>query len=366
MGVVTRSRALVGGHEIALKRIPADLMQASKKERTLEEVVVHSRVTKAKVPCVSRLVSHHIEKDGSLVLAIEFLDGQDLAGRRLREEDTRRVLFSILTGLSGCHRLGVIHRDMKPENVILTNDGRTRIIDFGVALDTNRGDKRFGYGHWHMGTLRTTAPEGIMCPCSVHSQSTYAHSYGPALDVWATGVTAAELYLGESPFKYGACTCCLGPRPRVLPQPFSNIRDAQLAYEIHHVPFADRIANHQEKWAGLSADGKELILSLLERDPSRRPSAEEALRHRWFAGLANPGADTPLPPVISIWRDLYRKAAEDAAATAEALSADVSMDCNGSTDACLKTAEENDDEDLEQRGHEASHKRRRAMDETEA
>ena len=304
MGVVTRSRALVGGHAVALKTIAAELMQPRKQERTLEEVVVHTRLTKANVPCVSRLVSHHIEKDGSLVLAIEYLSGKDLAGRRLNEDETRRVVHSILTGLSGCHKLGVVHRDMKPENVILTDDGRTRIIDFGVALDINRGEKRFGYGHWHMGTLRTTAPEGIQCPCSVHFQSTHDHIYGAALDLWSTGVTAVELILGESPFKSGACNCCVGSRPRVLPQPFSNLRDAQLAYEIHHVPFSDRIANHPEKYDALSADGKDLILSLLERNPARRPSADEALRHKWFNGLMNPGVDTPLPPVVSIWRDI--------------------------------------------------------------
>lgn len=361
MGVVTRSRALVGGHAVALKTIDAELMQPRKKERTLEEVVVHTRLTKANVPCVARLVSHHIEKDGSLVLAIEYLSGSDLSGRRLNEDATRRVVHSILTGLSGCHKLGVVHRDMKPENVILTDDGRTRIIDFGVALDVNRGEKRFGYGHWHMGTLRTTAPEGIQCPCSVHFQSTHDHKYDYALDLWSTGITAVELILGESPFKNGACKCCVGSRPRVLPQPFSNLRDAQLAYEIHHVPFSDRIANHPEKYDALSADGKDLLLSLLERDPARRPSAAEALRHKWFNGLTNPGADTPLPPVVSIWRFIYSQAAADAAAAAAPLRADASMDCDDATEACGETADVNEnDEDYERRPESrASHKRPR-------
>lgn len=131
------------------------------------------------------------EEDGHPFLALEFLPGGSLAARvsdgPLRLEETLRVVAEVAAGLDALHRAGIVHRDVKPSNVMLREDGSAALTDFGLAkgaaytLLTRPGQV--------LGTLDYLAPELVR-----GGEAT------PASDVYALGCVAFECLAGHAPF----------------------------------------------------------------------------------------------------------------------------------------------------------------------
>jgi serine/threonine-protein kinase len=96
------------------------------------------------------------------------------------------VVASVLAGLSALHRAGIIHRDVKPENIILANDGRIKVTDFGLARPASMTQ---AFGSPLLGTVAYISPEALRGQ-SVDSRS----------DVYAVGVVLFELLTGQQPF----------------------------------------------------------------------------------------------------------------------------------------------------------------------
>jgi len=131
------------------------------------------------------------EEDGHPFLALEFLPGGSLAARvsdgPLRLEETLRVVAEVAAGLDALHRAGIVHRDVKPSNVMLREDGSAALTDFGLAkgaaytLLTRPGQV--------LGTLDYLAPELVR-----GGEAT------PASDMYALGCVAFECLAGHAPF----------------------------------------------------------------------------------------------------------------------------------------------------------------------
>lgn len=127
------------------------------------------------------------EQSGEAVLAMEFVDGVSL--RRVIEhtgatspESALAVLKGSLLGLQRAHTAGVVHRDYKPENVMLTRDGDSKLLDFGVAVPA-------GGTTWRAGTPDYMAPE-----------QWEGAAVSPSTDVYAATVTFYELLVGRRPY----------------------------------------------------------------------------------------------------------------------------------------------------------------------
>jgi eukaryotic-like serine/threonine-protein kinase len=126
-----------------------------------------------------------------LYLAMEYVPGRTLRSL-LRERGLMRpdaalnIMDPILSGLAAAHAAGIVHRDVKPENVLLTADGRVKVVDFGLArAQTAAANTRSGLV---IGTVAYIAPE------QVKSQATDART-----DVYAAGVLLFELLTGRQP-----------------------------------------------------------------------------------------------------------------------------------------------------------------------
>src|SRR5687767_3409119 len=132
-------------------------------ERFLREARI---ATKVQHPNVATLHDFASLPDGSHYMVWEFIDGENLA-QRLRTRGTLpprqaiRIIIQALHGLEAIHRAGIIHRDISPENVMLTSDDTAKIIDLGVAkLDdpTESAATRTGI---FVGKLRYASPEQL-------------------------------------------------------------------------------------------------------------------------------------------------------------------------------------------------------------
>ncbi len=132
-------------------------------------------------------------QDGELAyLVMEYLPGITLREllkeqRRLSVSQAVTIMDGVLSGLAAAHRAGIVHRDVKPENVLLAEDGRIKIGDFGLARATTANTAT---GQQLMGTIAYLAPE-LVTRGTADARS----------DIYALGIMLYEMLVGEQPFR---------------------------------------------------------------------------------------------------------------------------------------------------------------------
>jgi len=134
------------------------------------------------------------EADETAYIVMEFVEGQSLkekldAKERFPTSETVRILEQVLAGLQFSHDKGVIHRDIKPGNVMMTTDGQVKLADFGIARIESSVMTQAGT---MLGTPAYMSPEQLMAQ-TVDSRS----------DIYSTGVMLYQLLTGERPFEGG-------------------------------------------------------------------------------------------------------------------------------------------------------------------
>jgi formylglycine-generating enzyme required for sulfatase activity/tRNA A-37 threonylcarbamoyl transferase component Bud32 len=132
--------------------------------------------------------------DGLLYLALEFVDGGDVAAAvkrqgRLPLDEALRLMCACAEGMIALHAAGLVHRDLKPANIFLTRDGQPKIGDFGLARQVSGGDRMTVTGaSW--GTPSFMAPEQIVGAADVDHRA----------DIYALGATFYAVLTGREPF----------------------------------------------------------------------------------------------------------------------------------------------------------------------
>jgi hypothetical protein len=192
MGLVyaCRHRELQG-HLFALKVLFPEVAQDKvASQRFMNEVVASYSVSH---PNVVR--AYEYIRDGDLVAyAMEYVGGGDLADRLGNRDqlppiqETVRLLSQMCLGVQAIHRAGIVHRDMKPENILISKEGQIKIADFGIAR-MGHGPKLTEHGGV-VGTIDYVSPE-YMLNAQVDWRS----------DIYALGILAYEMVTGESPFR---------------------------------------------------------------------------------------------------------------------------------------------------------------------
>ncbi len=190
MGEVYRATDLTLGQSVALKFLPA-LSGGDPRwlERFHNEVRIARQVSH---PNVCRVYDIG-EAEGLVFLSMEYVDGEDLSTLlrrigRLPSEKATEIARKICAGLAAAHDRGVIHRDLKPHNVMLNKRGEVLICDFGLAALPDQIDP----SEFRQGTPAYMAPEQIK-GIGVTAQS----------DIYALGLVLYELYTGKRPYTGG-------------------------------------------------------------------------------------------------------------------------------------------------------------------
>ncbi|MFT4211068.1 MAG: Stk1 family PASTA domain-containing Ser/Thr kinase [Microbacterium sp.] len=202
----------------------------------------------------ARLADPHVvnvfdqgQDDDMAYLVMEYLPGITLRElmreqRRLSVPQTITIMDAILSGLAAAHRAGIVHRDVKPENVLLAEDGRIKIGDFGLARATTANTAS---GQMLLGTIAYLAPE-LVTRGSADARS----------DIYALGIMLYEMLTGEQPYK--------GEQPM------------QIAYQ--HA--TDSVPRPSAKNPGVPEQLDELVLWATERSPDGRPVDADAMLTR--------------------------------------------------------------------------------------
>jgi serine/threonine protein kinase len=233
-----------GGAEVAIKILSLRDMyrrrfsSSVKREINIMKSLDHPNIVKL----------HKVLKGGSrLYLVCEYVAGGDLFDRissagRLDEATARKYFNQIADALAFCHAVGISHRDVKPENCMVTAGDDIKITDFGLS---NMNSERYGDVFVSVcGTPNYCAPE-------VLSRVKY---HGPMVDVWSLGVLLYVMLVGCLPFD-----------------------DALLVDLIEHI----NEGTYSIPRDVLSADAIDLIGKILVVDPERRITLAEVRMHPW-------------------------------------------------------------------------------------
>ena len=199
MGVVYRAYDEQLHRDIALKVLPAELLRdPNARARLRREAQTAAALNHPNVCAVYEVA----EADGVLYIAMEFVKGctlRDLAKEGLPHDVWIKYAIQVADALAHAHSLGILHRDIKTSNVMISSDGRAKVVDFGLAkhmqeddLDMTRSSLTVDRPGGFVGTLAYAAPE-ILQGQSPDSRS----------DVWSLGVLLFEMLTGTRPFKGG-------------------------------------------------------------------------------------------------------------------------------------------------------------------
>ncbi|MEU5435271.1 serine/threonine-protein kinase [Streptomyces sp. NPDC020719] len=244
MGKVWRAHDEVLHRTVAVKELTAALYVAEADRvvlhaRTQKEARAAARITHPGVVTVHDVLDH----DNRPWIVMQYVDGPSLADAvkasetgRIEAREAARIGLHVLGALRAAHAAGVLHRDVKPGNVLLARDARVLLTDFGIAAI--EGDSTITRTGELVGSIDYLAPERVR-----------GGQPGPASDLWSLGATLYTAVQGESPFRRSS--------------PISTMQ---------------AVVNEEPPPATHAGALAPVITALLRKDPDDRPSAEEAER----------------------------------------------------------------------------------------
>jgi len=281
MGAVYRARDREVNRMVALKVIRPDLAgDRAILDRFKQELVLSHQVTHKNVVRIYDLG----DADGIKFITMEYIEGQDLRSLIVQQkifppEEAVEIMRQVCRALEAAHAVGVIHRDLKPQNIMRDKQGRVVVMDFGLArlLDSHDGMTQTGA---IVGTMEYMSPEqGLGMPLDERS------------DLFAVGLIFYELLTGKMPYKANSALASLLKRtheravpvsehsssvPHALSDIVGKCLEPKLEDRYQHV---GEILTDLEAWQGGRA------AATLNFPSSSRPWGQTIPWH-WIGGLA--------------------------------------------------------------------------------
>ena len=261
---VAQDRAL--GRRVAVKVLTREVAAEIKTERFRLEIQLAAKLQHPHI--VPLLQSGDI--GGILYYTMPFVEGESLRERISRDgalpiPDAIRILRQVASAISYAHKNGVVHRDIKPDNVMLA-DEFALVMDFGVARalsasTTTGGDQRLTSSGVALGTPAYMAPEQALADPDIDHRA----------DIYAFGILAYEVLTGLPPFKGGSAQATLAAHVVQPPEPIETRR------------------------AGIPPSVAALVMKSIEKKPSDRPQTAGDLLPIFDAALTSSPSDQLSP-----------------------------------------------------------------------
>jgi serine/threonine protein kinase len=263
---VYRARHSLLRRPVAIKLLSPEMTNETNTARFEHEVQMTSQLTH---PNTVAIYDYGRTPEGLFYFAMEYLGGIDLDQlvRQFGAQPEGRVIHilrQVCGSLSEAHRIGLIHRDVKPANIILTRRGGVcdlvKVLDFGLVKAVNRAAAGGMKANAVVGTPHFMSPEAVEKPETVDSRG----------DLYSLGAVGYWLLTGKTLFDHDTVEELL----------VGQIKDSPL-------PPSERLGKP------LSPDLADLIMQCLAKQPGQRPPSAEALEQA-LAGCVSAGAWTPL------------------------------------------------------------------------
>jgi serine/threonine protein kinase/tetratricopeptide (TPR) repeat protein len=213
MGVIYKAQDTKLDRDVALKFLPSELTRdAEAKERFIHEAKTASALDH---PNICNIHEIGETEDGQLFIAMACYDGETLKSRighgQLPIDECIDIGIQIGQGLQKAHEKGIVHRDVKPANIIVTNDGVAKILDFGLAKLA--GQARLTKAGSTLGTAAYMSPEQAR-----------GEEVDVRTDIWSLGVVLYEVLTQRLPFKGDHEMAIVYSILNVEPEPINNLR----------------------------------------------------------------------------------------------------------------------------------------------
>jgi len=273
-GVVYKAKDKQTDELVALKRIRLEVEDEGIPSTTLREISV---LRQLKHPAIVELTDV-VQSEGRLYLVFEFVEKDlkkyfEACEGPLPPQLVKSYAYQLMKGVEYCHIRGVMHRDLKPQNILVSRDGRLKIADFGLARAFVPPIRPFTH---EVVTLWYRAPE-ILLGCK---------TYALPVDMWSVGAIIAEMVTKRPLFPGDSEVDELFKIFRILGTPNEEIwpgvtclQDWNEDFPIWPSLFVGRFM------PGMSDYGVDIVEKLLAIDPRRRLTAQEALTHPYFQDM---------------------------------------------------------------------------------
>ena len=240
MGIVYRARDRRLKRIVAIKVLPPELaFRGEIRQRFLREAETAAQLSHPNIVPIYSVD----EKDGLVYFVMACVEGPTLAKRlhdegRMPVHDARRILTEVADALAYAHSRGVVHRDIKPDNILLDkDDGRAMVTDFGIARAIQEGaDSRLTATGVAIGTPAYMSPEQAAGDREIDGRS----------DLYALGIVGYQMLAGRLPFQASSTPSMLMKHISERPQPVQSLR------------------------AETPSDLARAVMTLLEKEPAHR------------------------------------------------------------------------------------------------
>jgi serine/threonine-protein kinase len=269
MGAVYRGERVEGGfqQQAAVKLIRMGMDQPSLRLRFLRERQILARLQH---PNIAALLDGGVGETGAPYFAMELVDGEPIDrwcdARKLDLRDRARLFLQVCGAVQHAHANLVVHRDLKPGNILVAADGQAKLLDFGIAkLLQDDGDG-------------AATRERVLTPEFAAPEQLRGEAITTATDVYALGIVLHRLLAGGPPFADVAAALHAATEPESLSRTASHAGDdAARARGLDPRRFV----------AALRGDLDAIVRRCLQREPERRYASAEALAndlHAWLDG----------------------------------------------------------------------------------
>ncbi|KXN86581.1 Mitogen-activated protein kinase SLT2/MPK1 [Leucoagaricus sp. SymC.cos] len=302
-GVVISAADEISGETVAIKLVTRVFEKVQLAKRALREITLLRHFTHENITGLIDVDA--ITPDfNEIYLFMEPMEA-DLhqiikSGQALTNEHVQYFIYQILRGMKYIHSANVIHRDLKPGNLLVNADCELKICDFGLSRGFDFApDENATHLTEYVATRWYRAPEIMLA----------FRRYNIAIDVWSIGCILAELLMGKPIFKGKDYVDQLNKILDVLGSPEERIvkkigSDKAQAY-VRSLPFK-KIVPFRKLMPNADPQALELLGKMLTLDPSERVTVGEALEHPWLSTYHDPEDEPTCPEIFDKWKEIEK------------------------------------------------------------
>ena len=231
MGIVYKAQDLKLDRTVALKFLPVHMGEDNtQKQRFIHEAKAASALDHPNICTIYEIDETEPvageQPFGQIFIAMACYDGQTLQDKIASDspmpvDETISIIIQIAQGLQKAHEKEIVHRDVKPANIIVTNEGEVKIVDFGLAK--LKGEPRLTKDESTLGTITYMSPEQAR-----------GEEIDLQTDIWSLGIVFYEMLTGKSPFEADYDQAVIYNILNEVPETINNL-NKDLPHELNNV-----------------------------------------------------------------------------------------------------------------------------------
>ena len=246
MGIVYKALDMTLNRDVALKFLPPEYTR----DKDAQEPFIREAKAASALDHPNICTIHEINKteDEQVFIVMDYYEGQSLKGKikrgPMKQKDVIDIALQVAQGILAAHKKGIIHRDVKPTNIMITNEGAAKILDFGIAkLSGQEGLTR---------PLSTVGTVSYMSPEQARGETVDVRT-----DIWSLGIVMYEMITGRLPFKGDNTQAILYSVMNEEPRSVKDLR-SEIPPELEHIIQKALVKDPKKRFSS----GRELAVEL--------------------------------------------------------------------------------------------------------